>query len=131
MKRIEQLDQLALLKWSQMVTVGPHRLSDLLWHYPSGGWRSPREAAILKAMGVQDGVPDLQLPIAAGQYIGGWWELKAGRNKPTDIQLEKHALLRSLGHYVMTHWHWHECALDIERYLRAGKQTVVVRARLQ
>ena len=130
MKRQEQDEQIALMRWAQLVTVGTWHLSDLLWHYPGGGYRSPIEASILKAMGVQDGVPDLILPIANADYIGGWWELKAGRNKPTENQLAKHALLRSLGHYVQTYWHWHEAAHDIVRYLRTSKFTIVERARL-
>jgi hypothetical protein len=129
-KRLEQLDQIALMQWASFVSVGARPLSTLLWHYPAGGWRSPREAAIFKSMGVQDGVPDLQLPLACGGYVGGWWELKAGRNQLTPNQIDKHTLLRGFGHYVNTYWHWQECALDIEKYLRKGTHNVVVRARL-
>ena len=130
MRRPEQDEQIALMRWAILVQVGEWKLSDLLWHYPAGGWRSPAEAAIFKAMGTQDGVPDLVLPIANETYIGGWWELKAGRNQCTPSQVEKHALLRRLGHYVQTYWHWHEAAQDIVRYLRTSKYTIIERARL-
>lgn len=130
MKRQEQADQVALIRWAEFVTVGHWKLSDLLWHYPSGGWRTPIEASILKSMGTQDGVPDLFLPIANAGYHAGWWELKTGRNKPTPAQLEKHQLLRSLGHRVQTYWHWAEAANDILRYLNTTPYIVVTRARL-
>lgn len=128
-KRLEEAEQIALIRWSMLVHVGAYRLSDLLLHYPAGGWRSPVEAARFKAMGVQAGVPDLHLPLPVEGYAGGWWELKVGRNKPTPRQLEQHAKLRSIGHYVQTYWHWHEAALDMVRYLERGPHLVVVRAR--
>lgn len=129
-KRLEEAEQIALIRWSMLVHVGAYRLSDLLLHYPAGGWRSPVEAARFKAMGVQAGVPDLQLPVPVDGYAGGWWELKVGRNKPTEEQLRWHALLRSMGHYVQTYWHWAEAAKDILRYLERGPLTVIVRAKL-
>lgn len=128
-KRLEEAEQIALIRWSMLVHVGAYRLSDLLLHYPAGGWRSPVEAARFKAMGVQAGVPDLQLPVPVDGYAGGWWELKVGRNKTTPQQTEQHAKLRALGHYVQTYWHWHEAAADMVRYLERGPWTVVVRAR--
>jgi hypothetical protein len=129
-RRLEEAEQIALMRWAELVTVGPWRLSELLAHYPAGGYRTRFEASRFKAMGVQDGLPDLLLMVAAGHYHCGWWELKVGRNKATERQLEQHAKLRSLGHYVQTYWHWHEAAQDILRYLEKGSMTVVVRAKL-
>lgn len=129
-RHLEQTEQIALMRWAAFVTVGEWKLADILWHYPAGGYRTRVEAAIFRAMGTQDGVPDLMLAIPMGGYAGGWWELKVGRNKPTEIQMQKHALLRSMGHYVQTYWHWAEAAKDILRYLERGPLNVVVRARL-
>jgi hypothetical protein len=126
-RELEDAEQMALMQWAQWVTVGQWPLSQLLWHSPNGGYRAYRTAARLKAMGVRAGVPDLQLPVAVAGYHGGWWELKAGDNKPTEKQIEVHALLRALGHYVQTYWHWSECANDILRYLARGNLTVIVR----
>lgn len=127
---LEESEQIALMNWARLVQVGECTLEEMLVHCPNGGWRSPREAALFKAMGVKAGIPDVLLPLRAGLYGAGWWELKVGRNKPTAQQLHWHALLRSCGHYVQTYWHWTEAAKDILRYLERGPFTVVVRAKL-
>jgi len=128
-RRLEEQEQIALMRWARLVQVGPWLLSDVLAHYPSGGYRTKAEAARFKAMGVQDGLPDLLLYVPCGPYVCGWWELKVGKNKPTERQLEQHAKLRSLGHYVETCWHWSEAANDIVRYLEKGSTPINVRAK--
>jgi len=128
-RRQEESEQIALINWAHLVQVGTWHLSDVLWHYPAGGQRNLREAARFKAMGVRKGVPDLQLPIPAGDYVSGWWEIKVGTGRLSEDQIETHALLRACGHYVQTYWHWHEAAHDILRYLEKGSFTVIVRAR--
>lgn len=129
-RHLEDQEQIALMRWAALVNVGPWLLSDVLAHYPAGGYRTRAEAGRFKAMGVQDGLPDLLLYVSAGPYVCGWWELKVGKNKPTERQLEQHAKLRSLGHYVQTYWHWAEAAADILRYLQKSDMHVVVRAKL-
>ncbi len=129
-RHLEDQEQLALMKWAQLVTVNDRTLFDHLIHVPNGGWRSPIEAARFKGMGVKAGVPDILLPVRTSQYGAGWWELKVGQNKPTEQQLQWHALLRACGHYVQTYWHWGEAAKDILRYLEKGSMTVIVRAKL-
>lgn len=129
-RRLEDQEQIALMRWARMVRVGEETLADILVHCPNGGWRSPVEAVRFKAMGVKPGIPDVLLPMRTDSYGAGWWELKVGRNKPTDDQLRWHALLRSMGHYVQTYWHWAEAAKDILRYLEKGPLTVIVRAKL-
>ena len=128
--RLEDAEQIALMNWARLVSVGERTLFDYLLHCPNGGWRSPIEAARFKAMGVKPGIPDILLPIRTSQYGAGWWELKVGDNKPTQHQLEWHATLRACGHYVQTYWHWGEAAKDILRYLDHGPFTIVVRAKL-
>lgn len=113
------------MSWSRWVRVGERTLADLLIHCPNGGHRHAAVAAKLKAMGVKPGIPDLQLPVPVPGYAGGWWELKVGRNKPTDEQLRWHETLRGLGHYVAVHWEWTEAAADILRYLAIGQIQVV------
>jgi hypothetical protein len=129
-RRLEDAEQIALLNWARLVTVGQETLFDWLVHCPNGGWRSPVEAARFQAIGVKPGIPDLMLPIRTTEYATGWLELKVGRNKPTEHQLSWHERLRSAGHYVQTYWHWHEAAADMLRYLERGPFTVVVRAKL-
>jgi hypothetical protein len=52
-------------------------------HVPNGGYRHPREAAILKGLGVRAGVPDV-LAIKGGQAYG--LELKADTGRTTPEQ---------------------------------------------
>lgn len=58
----------------------------LFFHVPNGGGRSKVEGAILKAMGVKPGVPDLVIirPNLPPAFI----ELKAGNGKATATQLD-------------------------------------------
>lgn len=63
-------------------------------HIPNGGWRSPVEAGIFKAMGVRSGAPDILL-IHKGQAY--FMELKAGSGELTDNQRECHTALRAAG----------------------------------
>lgn len=133
-RRLEEGDQIALLQWATLVHLtlpaaslrfddgddGFRQLSELLIHCPNGGGRSKAEAGRLKAMGVKAGVPDVQLPMRCGPYLGGWWELKQGRNDSSKKQAAFHIELRKLGHYVAICWGWEECARDILNYLRLG-----------
>lgn len=122
--------QIALLQWAEFVTVGAHTLAEWLHHSPNGGARSKVEAAILKAMGVKAGEPDLVLPIRTTRYGHGYWELKSSpHEKPTDKQIERHTMLRAGGAYVHVGHRWDEVALDMLRYLEQGPFTVIVRAR--
>lgn len=62
------------------------RLRDFLWHYPSGGYRTGREASKFKKMGVKAGVPDLMLMVPSNGYHGLFIELKVGTNDLTEDQ---------------------------------------------
>lgn len=55
---------------------------------PNGGFRNKKEAKNLKRQGVRAGVPDLMLPVSKRGCNGLFIELKVGRNKPTEKQLE-------------------------------------------
>lgn len=126
----EDAKQRSLVDWSQHVTVGAWKLSDLLFAVPNGGYRTPFEAVNFKLLGVQAGFPDLGLPVAAGRYHGGYWEMKHGKNKPSELQIAVHERLRECGYYVNTCWQWEEAAQDIVRYLAQSAYTVVERAKL-
>lgn len=91
----------------------------LVCHYPAGGYRTPAEAAILKAMGTIPGFPDLMVLGEADWGAAAWFlELKAGTGEPTAVQHECHEKLRSLGFgvavvrswpevlVVARQWHW-------------------------
>ena len=56
----------------------------LAFHVPNGGYRTPREAAVFKAMGVVPGIPDLICLWPIGRV--GFLELKAHKGALTDLQ---------------------------------------------
>ena len=73
---------------------------DTWWtHIPTGGRRSPIEAAIFKSLGVRAGSPDL-LIIRAGQPL--FLELKVPDRKLSPAQIECHDALRRAGATVET-----------------------------
>jgi hypothetical protein len=73
---------------------------DTWWtHIPTGGRRSPIEAAIFKSLGVRAGSPDL-LIIRAGQPL--FLELKAPGRNLSPAQTECHDALRRAGATVET-----------------------------
>lgn len=92
----------------------------LLFHVPNGGSRSKATAGRMKAMGVKAGVPDLLLPVARGQYIGIWCELKVGRNKPTAEQRWWITELRRQGYKVAVSYGAEEAVGVLVGYLQAG-----------
>lgn len=71
----------------------------LIYSIPNGGQRNAIVAAKLKAEGVLAGVPDLHVPVAVGKYHGMYVEMKVGRNKPTENQLNVMAKLQEQGYY--------------------------------
>lgn len=73
------------------------------FHVPNGGARSKREAAILKAMGILPGIPDVWV-IYGGQVLT--IELKAGKGKTTEAQRQ---ILADLEH--------HGCNVGVARSL--------------
>lgn len=86
-KRGEDTEQEAVISWANWNT-GKYPALKWLFHIPNGGKRDKAEAGRFKAQGVKAGVSDLFLPLAAGGYNGLFIEMKYGRNKPTEKQLE-------------------------------------------
>jgi hypothetical protein len=64
------------------------------FHPANGGWRTRVEAAILKAMGVKAGVPDV-IAIEGGRCYA--LELKASGGRLTPVQRDAHAALVAAG----------------------------------
>lgn len=64
------------------------------FHVPNGGKRKPIEAAILKGLGVQAGVPDIILIRAGHAYA---LELKAPGGRLSPNQIATHDKLRAAG----------------------------------
>lgn len=75
--------QQTLFEWSKY-----YKELDCMYAIPNGGSRHKLEAYNLKRQGVKAGVPDICLPLARKGYNGLYIELKWGKNKPTDKQLQ-------------------------------------------
>jgi hypothetical protein len=69
------------------------------FHVPLGGYRTPTEAAIFKAIGTVAGVPDLIILFESHCYA---LELKAEGGRLTEIQRVTHGRMREAGAIVAT-----------------------------
>lgn len=82
----EMQEQITLIKWTQQPSIR-QRYPELalLFHIPNE--RPDKvQAAILKKMGVRRGVPDLFLPVHAGQYHGLFIEMKTSHGRVSGDQ---------------------------------------------
>jgi hypothetical protein len=89
-------------------------------HLANGGWRSPIEAKIFKALGVVAGAPDL-LIVADGRAY--FLELKAPRGRVSAAQHECHEALRAAGAFVAI-------ASDIDEALELLERWEILRPNL-
>ena len=67
------------------------------FHVPNGGYRKPKEAAIMKGLGVTAGVPDV-IAIYQGNVYA--LELKAEDGRATEKQLEAVSNIRNAGGFA-------------------------------
>lgn len=96
----------------------------LLHHVPNGGRRDKKEAASLKRQGLKAGVPDIVLPVGRGGFLGLYIELKVGKNKPTEKQLEWIGKLQEENYFVKVCYGWREATEVITSYLEQPKTIV-------
>ncbi len=68
---LEEEEQAAVVDWLRNV-----RPDIKYFAVPNGGARHPKTARMLKATGVQPGVPDLVFPTPCGPFHGGYLEMK-------------------------------------------------------
>ena len=122
--------QTTLISYLQHITYGGERVSEIIYHIPNGGKRNAIEAARFKKMGVRAGVGDLFLMVPVRSFHGAYWELKAGKNKPTETQINFRKQCVRFGYYYEVHYSWLDCLNDIIGYLRGGDLPVMVNVRL-
>lgn len=89
----------------------------LIYAIPNGGKRDKVEAARLKAEGVEEGIPDLHVPVAAGEFHSLYIETKTQDGTLSPAQIIKHPLLRALGHCVIVPRTFEEFQSGINDYL--------------
>lgn len=93
---------------------------ELKWMFaiPNGGYRRPLEALRLKQQGVKAGVSDIFLPLPRGGYHGLFIELKVGKNKPTNKQIEFLGHMWQLGYQCEVCYGSDEAIKKINEYIR-------------
>ena len=76
----ENAEQAALFEWASYKP----ELS-LMYAIANGGYRTPRNAAILKQTGVKSGTPDICLPVPKGNYGALYIEMKKAKGGRTSV----------------------------------------------
>ena len=115
MKKGETTEQMALFVWAgNNMHVLP--CLSLMYHVPNEGKRT--NGAVLKAMGLKSGVPDVCLPVASHNFHGLYLEMKYGRNKATPEQEAFMAGLRQQGYKTAVCHGAEEAKAEILDYLQ-------------
>lgn len=112
----ERQEQTALFRWLDQAGVIEPRLR-LAFAIPNGGHRDGRVAARMKGEGVKPGVPDIFLPVPAGDHAGLFIELKVGKNDASELQWQWLSLLAAEGYAVTVEHGWIAAAEAIVHYL--------------
>ena len=121
----EHLEQVALMQWANLPTsLKRWPELELLHAVPNGGHRFISVAKAMKAEGVKAGVPDLDLPVPRGPFIGLRIELKAKGGKESPPQRWWRERLTAHGHRALVCVGWEEARRAIETYLALPRMPV-------
>lgn len=114
--------QSAYFKWADL-QISTNRFPglDLIHSVPNGGTRNKLEAVNLKRTGTRPGVPDVQLPVARGGFIGLAIEFKAPDGNPSKEQRERMNRMQQEGWCVTLCWDWEAAARMTLGYLGMAK----------
>lgn len=115
MKRGETTEQITLFEWAEN---NKHALPclSLMYHVPNEGKRT--NGAVLKAMGLKNGVPDVCLPVASHNFHGLYLEMKYRKNQTTQAQEDYMAALRQQGYKTAVCYGAEEAKAAILDYLQ-------------
>jgi hypothetical protein len=118
----ESAEQKWVIQWSMQPSIRQlYPELAMLYHIPNE--RTDKiQAAILKAMGVKPGVPDLHLPISAGRYHGLYIEMKAIDGRPDADQLWWAEHLKANGYAHAFCYGWQQATEVLTWYLSLKKQ---------
>lgn len=116
----ESVEQTCLFRWAVYASAKYPEL-DLMYHIPNEGKRSQIGGAMLKAQGLKAGVPDVCLPVPRGKFHGLYIELKAGKNRATEKQLEWMDKLSAQGYITALCYGWESASETIRKYLEIPK----------
>lgn len=131
-RQLEALEQRALIAWACRARLpsppdpAAKFIADYLFTIPNGGTRRHKEAAMLKAEGVKAGVSDLLLPVPNGKYSGLWIEMKAGKNRPTELQKQWGTRMILCGFDFRCCWGFLAAKHAIEEHLGIISKSVLI-----
>jgi hypothetical protein len=89
----------------------------LMYHIPNGGNRSAREGNMFKAMGVIAGIPDLCLALPKNEYGALYIEIKFGKGKQSQKQIDVANALKNAGNKVVVIYSLEEFKKEITEYI--------------
>ena len=99
MRHKEDKLQIACVQWFGLQYP---EYAPLLHHSPNGGYRTPVEGRIFKAMGTRAGFPDLILLLPTAEYTLLAIEMKADKGRQSDSQKAWQRIAEQHGiHYVV------------------------------
>ena len=113
----ESEEQQALFDWAERLTYLYPEL-ELMYHIPNEGKRSKAYGAKLRKEGLKEGVPDIHLPVARGQYHSLYIEMKR-RSDSVTSQPQRRWIrnLKRQGNAAYVCHGWEEAVKVIEEYL--------------
>ena len=90
-----------------------------MYHIPNEGKRSKAYGAKLRKEGLKEGVPDIHLPVARGQYHSLYIEMKR-RSDSVTSQAQRRWIrnLKRQGNAAYVCHGWEEAVKVIEEYLK-------------
>lgn len=120
MPGLEDLEQIKFFQWIDLASIRDPRLA-LTFHIANQRKCSPHYGKLLKAMGVKSGVPDIFVPVPAGDYHGCFIELKAGSGKVSKEQQQFLAKAILQGYFAFVAWSADEAIKELKGYLSGEK----------
>lgn len=113
---IEHTQQRALFEWLLVCERACPEL-ELAYAVPNGGLRAKAVAGKLKAEGVKAGVPDVCLPLQAGDFGALYVEMKAKDGKTSADQKDRMKRMSDAGSCVKLCKSWDEAATAFLQYM--------------
>jgi len=110
----EQIEQVRLFDW---IRTRPD-IEPYAFHIANERKSTPQAGYLLKRMGVKAGVSDLFIGIPKKEWHGLFLELKAGKNKPSDVQENFLMNMSSKGYYCIWAKGYEDAKQIIEDYMR-------------
>lgn len=101
------------------------KLSGCLFAIPNGGRRSKVEAGIMQAEGVTPGVSDLFLMIASNGWHGMFIEMKYGKGKLSEAQMEFLDLADSSSYATTVCYSLDDFMKAVEGYMKTNEKTAI------